>query len=597
MKRIPERLIQEIISRTDIVRVVGEYVRLERKGARWVGLCPFHAEKTPSFGVNEDKGFFYCFGCKKGGDAITFVKEIERCGYVEAVERLAEKAGVVLSYEGEDDPEERRAAERKDSLYELYERLAKTFQHLLVNDERGRPALEYARRRGLGEQVIQARRLGYAPPDRSWLYRFLRSKSYSDEFLADSGLFSRKYKDTAIFSDRLMFPIMDPRGRVIAFGGRVLSGDGPKYINSPETAIYKKHETLYGLDSAAQAMRSSGEAILCEGYMDTIAFHAAGMQNAVAPLGTAFTESQAALVKRFAHTALLSFDSDKAGIAATERAIGIAENAGLKAMAIVYADAKDPAEMLEKFGPQRLHRNALSIITADDFIMGNAVRVLGDGGSNAIGRAFEYLFPFISGLDSSIRRDSFLQAAAARLGAAPEAVAEDFSRFIRGEKPAPRLKEDGDVKPFVATVDAELAAAIIGAPAMYEAVRTSVGPSDFEEPWIKEAFVALEECYREGYASVTDIVGRIGDAGFRDFVLRKLSEGAYGANVERFVNDGVRRVIERGLERKKRRVTARILEYDEDRDGGEVSLNDLLFEKMHLDGELARIKEERHGRS
>jgi len=313
MKRIPEHVVQQIVSATDIVRIVGEYVRLEKRGARWVGLCPFHNEKTPSFGVNEDRAFFYCFGCKKGGDAITFIKEIEKCGYVEALERLAEKAGIAITYEGEEDPAEARAAKERDSLLELYERLAGTFHHLLLSDRSGAAALSYARNRHLSDETIAAFRLGYAPADRGWLYRFLKSKAYSDDFLASSGLFSRNYATTSIFSDRLMFPICDIRGRVVAFGGRILSGDGPKYINSPETAIFKKHETLFGLNMAASSMRSSGEAILCEGYMDTIAFHAAGVSNAVAPLGTAFTESQASILKRYARVIILSFDSDEAG--------------------------------------------------------------------------------------------------------------------------------------------------------------------------------------------------------------------------------------------------------------------------------------------
>ncbi len=596
MKRIPERIIQEIVSRTDIVRVVGEYVRLEKRGSRWTGLCPFHNERTPSFGVNEERGFFYCFGCKKGGDAITFIKEIEKCGYVEALEHLAEKAGVVIAYEGDEDPAEAQAAKERESLYELYERLAGTFHHLLMADPRGGEALAYVRGRRLPESALADFRLGYVPKDRSWLYRFLRAKSYSAEFLGKAGLFSSKYPESSIFSDRLIFPISDARGRVVAFGGRLLSGDGPKYLNSPETLIFKKHETLFGLSRAAQAMRTSGEAILCEGYMDTIAFHAAGVANAVAPLGTSFTESQAALLKRYASTLVLSFDSDEAGVKAAERAMGIAESMGLAVRVLRISGAKDPAEILEKNGPERLKNNSASTITSDEFILGNAASMLRTGDSESQSEAFGYLFPFIAGISSDIRRDAFMNAAATRLGADPASVRSDFSRFLnKGSTKRANAQEAAPLK-FIPSADAELIAAIVANSELFESARSEIGHGDFDEEPLKDAFITMEECYRSGDQSVTAITGRLTSEGLKEFILQRISDGAYSMNPERFVVDGVRRIKERALERQNQRLVARIREYDPDRDGDELSLNDLLYEKMYVDGELTRIKEERHGR-
>ncbi|PKL26664.1 MAG: DNA primase [Spirochaetae bacterium HGW-Spirochaetae-3] len=596
MKRIPERIVQEIVSRSDIVKVVGEYVRLEKRGSRWTGLCPFHNERTPSFGVNEERGFFYCFGCKKGGDAITFIKEIEKCGYVEALEHLADKAGVVITYEGDEDPAEAKAAKDRESLYELYERLAGTFHHLLISDPRGTEALDYVRRRRLSDQTLVDFRLGYVPKDRAWLFRFLRAKSYSVEFLSKSGLFSGKYPESSIFSDRLIFPISDVRGRVVAFGGRLLSGDGPKYINSPETLIFKKHETLFGLSKAAQAMRTSGEAILCEGYMDTIAFHAAGVANAVAPLGTSFTESQAALLKRYAATLILSFDSDDAGVKATERAMGIAENVGLAVRVLRIAGAKDPAEILEKNGPERLKINAASTITSDDFVLGNAASMLRAGDSESQSEAFGYLFPFIADVSSEIRRDAFINAAATRLGADPASVRSDYSRFLNKGSPKRTIARETASSGFVPSADAELIAAIVANSELFESARSEIGYIDFDEEPLKDAFITMEECYRSGDQSVAAITGRLTSEGLKEFILQKISDGAYSINPERFVIDGVRRVKERTLEQQNQRLVARIREYDPDRDGDELSLNDLLYEKMYVDGELTRIKEERHGR-
>jgi len=596
MKRIPDRIIQEIVSRTDIVRVVGEYVRLEKRGSRWTGLCPFHNERTPSFGVQEDRGFFYCFGCKKGGDAITFIKEIEKCGYIEAIEHLAEKAGIIVSYEGDEDPTETKAAKDRDLLYELYEKLAGTFHHLLQSDPRGKEALAYIHTRKLPDEIIKGFRLGYVPKDRGWLHRFLISKSYSAEFLECTGLFSKKYAGSSIFSDRLMFPISDARGRVVAFGGRLLSGDGPKYLNSPETAIFRKHETLFSLSKATQAMRTTGEALLCEGYMDAIAFHAAGIANAVAPLGTSFTESQASLLKRYASTVVLSFDSDDAGIKASERAIGIAEAAGLSVRVLRIDGAKDPAEILEKNGPERLKNNTVSTITSEEFILGNAASMVRTGDSQSQAEAFRYLFPFIARITSDIRRDSFIDAAGTRLGADPASVRSDFNRFLHKEEPRRVLPQEVLSENFVPSADAELIAAILSNAELFETVRAEIGPADFDEETLKDAFITMEECYRSGDQSVVTITERLTSKGLKEFILQKISDGTYAINSGKFVIDGVRRVKERALERQKQRIVARIREFDPERDGDELSLNDLLYEKMFLDGELTRIKEERHGR-
>ncbi len=597
MKKIPEHQVQEIISRTDIVRVVGSYVRLERRGARWTGLCPFHNEKTPSFGVNEEKGFFYCFGCKKGGDVITFLREIEKCSYGEALERLAEKAGISISYEGEDDPAEALAAKNRESLYELYERLAGTFNHLLVADSGGERALAYLNGRKVTREIITRFRIGYAPSNRAWLYRFLRSKSYTAGFLADTGLFSKKHPEASIFSDRLMFPICDGRGRVTAFGGRLISGDGPKYLNSPETTIFRKHETLFGLSMATAALRKSGEAILCEGYMDTIAFHAAGVNNAIAPLGTAFTDTQASLIKRYASAVILSFDSDQAGISATERAIGIAESTGLVVRVLKIEGAKDPAEIIEKNGSERLKKIALSSITSDEFLLGNAVTLLNSGGSEAVSVAFEYLFPFIAGFTSSIRRDSFINSAAIRLGADPDSVRRDFDRYLKQGFHRKASQDDAVEVQYAPTKDAELVAALVGNPTLYEKARAEIGFADFDDESIRDAFIAMEECYRNGDQSVVLVIERLKNESLGNFIMEKLSEGAYAVNPELYVQDGISLVKEHSLEKKKERILARIRDYDAERDRDELSLNDLLFEKMHLDAEITRIKEARHGRS
>jgi DNA primase len=513
------------------------------------------------------------------------------------LERLAEKAGITITYEGEEDPAEALAAKNRESLYELHERLAGTFHHLLTADTGGERALAYLDGRKVTREILARFRIGYAPSNRTWLYRFLRSKSYSAEFLAETGLFSKKHPEVSIFSDRLMFPIGDARGRVTAFGGRLMGGDGPKYLNSPETIIFRKHETLFGLSMATAAMRTTGEVFLCEGYMDTLAFHAAGVNNAIAPLGTAFTENQASLIKRYAGVAILSFDSDQAGITATERAIGIAENTGLTVRVLKIDGAKDPAEILEKNGPERLKKIALSSITSDEFLLRNADFLLHSGGSEAISVAFEYLFPFIAGFASSIRRDSFINSAAIRLGADPDSVRRDFDIFLKQGLKKKVSPDDKETTHFIPTKDAELIAALAGNPTLFEKARSEIGFADFEDESIRDAFIVMEECYRNGDQSVVLVVERLKNERLGNFIMEKLSEGAYAVNPEQYIQDGISRVKEHSLEKKKQRIIARIRDYDAERDRDELSLNDLLFEKMHLDSEISRIKEERHGRS
>lgn len=579
------------------MRLVAEYVRLEKRGSRWIGLCPFHNEKTPSFGVNEDRGFFYCFGCKKGGDAITFIKEIESCGYIEAIEQLASKAGVTISYEGDEDPAIAKAAKERDALFELYERIARTFNHLLLEDSHGAHALAYIKGRNISDDVLRGFSLGYAPLDRLWLHRFLKSKSYSDTFLDSTGLFSKKYNGSAIFSDRLMFPIHDARGRVVAFGGRLLSGDGPKYLNSPETAIFKKHDTLFGLSKAVQAIRTSGEAILCEGYLDVIAFHAAGVNNAVAPLGTSFTESQVRLLKRYAKILILAFDSDEAGKKATERAMGIAEAQGLAIRVLKIEGFKDPAEFLEKYGPQRLKNIANSTITCDEFILENAASMLRVGDSESYSQALRYIFSYIVNISSDVKRDSFIDASSVRLGADPASVRSDFKRFLSKDAPRKAAIMEKQGSAFVPSADAELIAAIVSTSELFESARAEISPLDFDDESLRDAFIVMEECFREGDQSVSTTIDRLQCSGLKEFILERISDGAYLLNPEKFIADGVRRVKERALDRQKQKIVARIREYNSERDGDELSLNDLLYEKMFLDGELTRIKEERHGRS
>lgn len=322
--RIPDTLLEDIKEKISLQDVVSEYVTLTQKGSRLWGLCPFHTEKTPSFSVDDQKGLFYCYGCRKGGSVFNFVMEMEQMTFIEAAKILAEKANVELPDDRGDSQAYDQAADEQKVLSELYQRLRESFHHILLHQQQARPAREYLASRGISDEMISRFQLGYVPKQRNWLHQFLRKRHYSDEFLQKTGLFSQKYPQISMFSGRLIFPITDRRGRVVAFGGRALEDQSyAKYVNSPETVIFHKRKTLYGLHESKQGIRESGQLILAEGYFDVLALHQAGFPFAAAPLGTACTEEHGYEIKRHAKKVLLMFDQDSAGIDAMIKTLPI----------------------------------------------------------------------------------------------------------------------------------------------------------------------------------------------------------------------------------------------------------------------------------
>ena len=289
--RIPESLIEEIKEKSDILSIVSEYSALKKKGDRYWGCCPFHNEKTPSFSVRPEQGMYYCFGCHKGGSLFNFIMEIEGLSFIEAVRFAAEKTGVILPENSNETEEE---VVQRDSLKDLYKRVAGSFHYILMNNDQASTTRQYLADRGIHEETIVKFQLGYAPDDPKWLHGFLKSRNYSEDFLAASGLFSRKYPQWSLFSNRLMFPIYSNQGEIVAFSGRTMGSDpkAPKYINSPDTPLYNKSKLLYGLWQSREGMRKTREFYLCEGNVDVLALHQAGISTGVAPLGTALTEDQ-----------------------------------------------------------------------------------------------------------------------------------------------------------------------------------------------------------------------------------------------------------------------------------------------------------------
>ncbi|MCR4716493.1 MAG: DNA primase [Lachnospiraceae bacterium] len=355
MPYYPREVIDEVTNSTDIVSIIGEHVQLKKMGNEYVGLCPFHSEKSPSFHVSPIKKVYHCFGCDAAGSIYTFLTEIEHMTFSESVEYLADRAGITLPTT-ELTSEEKKKYDRLAELKSINHKAVNYFYHCLKKDPEQR-GYKYLKDRGLTDDTIHSFGLGYSQVTRDGIYRYLKKEGFSDDIIKESGLVvfdgNGAYDK---FYNRVMFPILDPRGKAIAFGGRVMGDGKPKYMNSPETALFSKKRNLFGLYQSRSSKRSGF--ILCEGYMDVISMHQAGFDNAVASLGTAFTEEQAMLLKskRDNPTIYLAYDSDEAGIKAANRAIEICDYVGLKTRVVSMKPYKDPDEFIKNEGAEAFEK-------------------------------------------------------------------------------------------------------------------------------------------------------------------------------------------------------------------------------------------------
>jgi DNA primase len=375
MSRIPRETIDEIRARVDIAAVVERYVQLQRKGTRYVGLCPFHQERTPSFGVLPDKGIFHCFGCQAGGDAFKFLMMIEGLSFLEAAKELANVAGIDIP-DREMTDDERQAMRQRASRYDVLEAAAEYFRSNLWSRPEGAPGRDYVATRGLSEEVAKAAGLGFAPDAWTSLGDWLHRRHYPEELARDVGLVKPSNRGDGsydTFRNRLVFPIRDERGRVVGFGGRLVSGEGPKYLNSPETVVYDKSKVLYGLYEARQAISRAGRVLLVEGYMDVLALRQAGFGEAIASCGTALTSHHMEKIRRLCSNAVALFDSDDAGVRAAERSLPLFLDAGVQPWRLDLGDAKDPDELVQKHGPEAMEQALSRPVPLFEWVVGRKV--------------------------------------------------------------------------------------------------------------------------------------------------------------------------------------------------------------------------------
>ncbi|MCR4713271.1 MAG: DNA primase [Treponemataceae bacterium] len=597
MARFLRSTIDEVNSKCDIASLVGEYVRLEKRGSEYWGCCPFHNEKTPSFHVVPDRKMYHCFGCGAGGSGISFLMEMEKMSFSEAVLTLAKKYGVQVEYEEGSVVPQDTDINKKELFKDLYTRVAGSFHYCLTSTKEGERALSYLKNRGVTDDIAEKFMLGYAPADRKWLRKFLKSKSYSDEFLDESGLFSKKYRDISFFSNRLMFPICDKNGKVVAFSGRILEGDGPKYINSGDLIQYKKGETLFAFHLAKQSIRKNKAVIICEGNMDVIAYHQADLTWAVAPLGTALTEEQLKILKPFADTVYLSFDNDAAGIKATRKAILMTRRLDFSVRIVKLSGGKDPSEILNEFGKETLTKYIENAILDSDFLLSVLSEEYNIGTPEGKAKASLEFFEYIDVLPSDIQKESCLEQLCQTYQLKPEAVKADFenrSSVLKKIETTNRQPDQGVAKKS-SKLNAEVRAvlAVISNTGYFNLMRNSLTADDFDDATARDLFISLEECFRDDSSESISIMERCSNDTLKSLIASAVVSGEYSVNTEQFVKDSIRLIKYNSLCRKRERITNRIRQAATSSDTLENKnlLDALVSEKMNIDNELKQLKD------
>jgi DNA primase len=477
--------------------------------------------------------------------------DIESMNFPEAVRMLAEKAGVEI-------PEDEGGDERRDNrraLEDLYQRVTSTFRWLLLNSPDAGHARRYLTDRGISEDTAELYKSGWAPADGEWLYHFLLKKKYSPEFLEESGLFSRKSPSWSFFVDRIMFPVMPDSERVVAFSGRALSDRGPKYINSPETVLYKKSQQLYGLGQARKHIRVSKNTVICEGNMDVLSCMQAGIENVVAPLGTAFTGDQARLIKRQSDSVTLLFDGDSAGRNATVKAAVIAEGVGLTVKSVKLPFGADPADILTSSGPSTLKKIVEGPINIFSYLLDFLISAKSDLSGEAQEEALEELTPYLDAVGSDVRREAYLRQLADAINADPTTVIREYRNRKRQKRSAtskPDIKRaaDGKPEPDFAPVDDELylMTAVAVKTEYFTTLRNMLAPEMLRDRRALAVYRVMDELGVEGRTPRTDaIISMIDDEFLRNYILEKAAAGIYDDKAEQTIVEKIRLLKMRAL--------------------------------------------------
>lgn len=517
----PDSFLQELKLRSDITEIASSYVNLKRHGRNMVGLCPFHGEKTPSFNIYTENGSFYCFGCGAGGDVITFIMKIENLDYVEAVKFLAQRAGMEMPENTYDDS----LSKLRMRIYEANREAARFF-HATLLSQRGQSGLNYLRGRALSDRTIRHFGLGFADDDWNSLCNHLKNKGFSEYEIYSANLAFKRKNGNGIydrFVNRVMFPIIDLRGNVIAFGGRIMTDEKPKYLNTSDTPVFKKSENLFSLNNA----KSSGTRtlILCEGYMDVIALNQAGFTNAVATLGTALTNEQAVLMKRYADEVIICYDADGAGQKATARAIQILRNAGLPIKILTVPSGKDPDEFIRSKGENGPAAFKLLIEKCGNDIEYRLMKLKENYNLNTTDGKVAFLneaVKIVATIESPIERDVFASKLCAELEIDKNAFLEQISKVKRRDRRENIKKETRQIqaelngqsdkinrehykKPRSSSAEEALLVYLINNPDYANSISERVTPDKFSNSLIKRYYEYVLSKIKSGYEPLTSV--------------------------------------------------------------------------------------------
>lgn len=491
------QFINKLRDQADIVEVVSPYVSLRKTGKNLVGLCPFHSEKTPSFTVSPEKNMFYCFGCQAGGDALTFLMKIENLPFTETVELLAQKLGLSIpaKYQGE------KEGDRKELYWKLYELACSFFEKNLQSAE-GKAARDYLAHRGIKEETWRSFRLGYAPRGNK-LTDFLKEKKVGLSLLLRAGLATEKEGGSDLFRHRLIFPIMDLRGRVVAFGGRSLDESTPKYLNSGQTPVFEKGKLLYALHIAKKVIPERRAAIVVEGYMDVLSAHQFGFNNTVAPLGTALSQEQVRLLSRFTKKVVLAYDADLAGVRATLRSFELFRPSGMEVRVASLGEHKDPDSLLQSGGAEAFTRSLTRSISAFDFAYRKIAQTYNWEIAEEKRKAVLEILNLVSSLSNILEQEEYIKRLAVDADLREDLLFQEMKRLKGGEakgssRAAVSLEEAEMVLNKPPGAEERLLHLLLHYPFLLSELREEIDPSDFRDPTLRQILNEMMQCLAQG---------------------------------------------------------------------------------------------------
>ncbi|MBQ7985873.1 MAG: DNA primase [Clostridia bacterium] len=510
MPRYSDELINEIFSQNDIVDYVSQYVKLRKNGRDYTGLCPFHKEKSPSFHVNQEKQLFHCFGCGAGGNLVQFVMRSEGLDFLEALKLMADRAGIILP--DEDNIADDKAHQKKKQIYSMNKAAARLYFETLTSHDDGKVGLEYFKERKISPSTIRKYGLGYAPDNFDYLKKHMNKLGFSDDELLEAGLcVTKNGKIYDKFRGRVMFPIIDLRGNVIAFGGRIINAvekDGykpPKYLNSAETPVFNKGKNLFSLNLAKKD--SAAQCILCEGYMDVISVYQAGVTNIVATLGTALTENQAKLLMKYSGEIILCYDSDEAGQAATKRGIEIITSVGGRCRVMKLKGAKDPDEYIKSNGIELFRKAIKDALPSTEYLLGTLKSQYDtdnpDGKIMFIHKAAEVL----AGVKSAVEIDAYVKKIADETEISKEAIYAELKKIRSNDKSGsniirqvkmPSKEKNAALDSKIANAEKRLLGLVIDSKKAYQIVKEEFSPPDYSEGPIRKLAEMIYNCYETG---------------------------------------------------------------------------------------------------